>query len=94
VITSSQRRSITLTGCMKTNVINIAPNAQPGAEHVVWTHNAVFGLISLGDVDTKDYCPPGEVYSVETKTTFVNGLIGGITFNLYNPITAVITCKA
>jgi hypothetical protein len=40
-----------------------------------------------------EQCPNG-VQKVETEVSFVNGLVGALTWSLYTPIHAKVTCAA
>ena len=42
-------------------------------------------------VETMQGCPAG-VARVETRQSFVNGLVGLITFGIYTPMEIVVTC--
>lgn len=58
-----------------------------------WAHSFVFGLVPPSEVATASECPNG-VAKVETKISFLNGLVSGITFNLYTPMHITVTCAA
>ena len=58
-----------------------------------WNHNVVVGLANIsGPQDASSACPNGWA-SVETQQTFVQGLIGTISQNLYTPQNLTIRCK-
>lgn len=44
-------------------------------------------------VNTQEVCPNG-VRQLQTQTTFVNGLLRVITFNIYAPRTARVWCQS
>ncbi len=56
-------------------------------------HGFLFGLVPPSIVRAQDECANG-VARVETRISFVNGLISGITLNLYTPMHIKVTCAA
>lgn len=53
----------------------------------------VYGLVPPKMVETEDVCTNG-VAMVETQLSFVNGLVGSITFGIYTPMNIKVTCAA
>lgn len=53
----------------------------------------LFGLVPPSIVRAQDECPNG-VARVETKLSFLNGLVSTITFNIYTPMHIKVTCAA
>ena len=53
----------------------------------------LFGLVPPSTVEAASECTNG-VARVETKISFVNGLVSAITFNLYTPMHITVTCAA
>lgn len=53
----------------------------------------IYGLVPPDIVDTAAKCPHG-VARVETRISFVNGLVGAITFNIFTPMEITVTCAA
>ena len=51
------------------------------------------GLVPPSTLSTQAKCPHG-VAKVETEHSFVNSLVGIITFGIYTPITIRVTCAA
>ena len=86
---------VVLTGCYHVSVVhNPGGVAQQGAGTVVekpFSHSFVAGLVPPAELNVSDRCPRGGS-KVETKHSFVNGLIAGITYNIYTPITVKVTC--
>jgi hypothetical protein len=61
-------------------------------DHKEWQNFFVFGLVpSAQNRNIDEYCD-GEPARVETELTFLNGLVSGITYNLYSPRTLRIYC--
>lgn len=50
-------------------------------------------MVSPSKVKAGNQCPNG-VVMVETKISFLDGLVGGITFSLYTPMHITVTCAA
>lgn len=53
----------------------------------------IYGLIPPATVSTASRCPSG-VARVETQHSFVNMLVGGITWGIYTPMNIKVTCAA
>lgn len=58
-----------------------------------WASSFVFGLVPPSVVETAEQCPNG-VARVESKISFLNGLVAGLTFNIYTPMNLKVTCAA
>ena len=51
-----------------------------------WHHDWLYGLIEGSDaVDMGARCKGADWKTVKTQETFLQGLVEGITYNLYNP---------
>ena len=81
-----------LTGCYHVTVIS-GTSPSPTVVDKPWQNSFVYGLVPPPELNVKDQCPNG-VQKVETETSFVNGLVGALTWSLYTPIHAKITCSA
>ena len=81
--------SCVLTSCYTyTSVVGEGPK---GTQEVTkWNNYVIYGLIPVGVSDSKAMSGGANDYSVTTKQTFVNGLIGGITFGIYTPTTTTV----
>jgi hypothetical protein len=51
----------------------------------------IYGLVPPKTVAAMSQCPNG-VAIVETRLSFLNGLVGAITFGIYTPMEIVVTC--
>lgn len=73
----------------------ISTDKQPSAQVVEksWHHGFLFGLVYPSAVDAADECANG-IAQVDTKLSFVNMLVGQITFGLYTPMNIQVTCAA
>lgn len=79
-------------GCYHVNVITGAP-ASPTVIDKEWQNSFVIGLVPPPELDVKAQCSRG-VAKVETERSFLNGLVGAITWNIYTPIHATVTCAS
>ena len=76
-----------------THLYTTDPAAATGAEvYKKWQHHYLFGLISGDDpLNLKELCPSGAL-QVEDKHTFLNSLLGGLTFGIWHPTTVTVRC--
>jgi len=81
-----------LTGCYHITVVSgTAPS--PTVVDKPWQNSFVYGLVPPPELNVQEQCPNG-VQKVETEVSFVNGLVGALTWSLYTPIHAKVTCAA
>ncbi|HEY0778489.1 MAG TPA: hypothetical protein VGD56_11045 [Gemmatirosa sp.] len=74
----------------------IVDTGRPASATVIqkpWVNTFIFGLVSNAEIDVTRQCPGG-VARVETQQSFLNGVVAAITFGIYTPQTATITCAA
>lgn len=65
------------------------------AQHKEWQHFFIFGLVPPAQtVDSDEFCDNDTIARVETEQTFLNGLVGAVTYGIYNPMTLRIYCKS
>ena len=82
--------STLLTSCYSyTTVVNAG--AQGYEETTKWNHYIFWGLAPVGVSDAKYMSGGAENYTVNTKTTFFNGLLSGLTFGIYTPTKTTVT---
>jgi hypothetical protein len=79
-----------LSGCYHATIdTGVAPS------HVViqkrWASGWIFGLVAPSTTATAAQCPAG-VAKVETKLSFLNGLVSTLTMSIYTPMTVRVTC--
>lgn len=58
---------------------------------IPWANSFVYGLVPPPIVETAAKCPNG-VAKVETQHSFLNSLVGALTFGIYTPIRIDVTC--
>ncbi|MGQ0646444.1 MAG: Bor/Iss family lipoprotein [Gemmatimonadaceae bacterium] len=84
--------AVLLTGCFRTTVITGAPEADTKID-LPWQKSWVFGLVPPDTINARTQCPNG-VAKVMVEHTFLNGLVGAITWNIFTPIHPVVTCAS
>ena len=80
------------SGCYHVTVITGAP-ASPTVIDKPWQNSFVYGIVPPPELTTKDQCAQG-VAKVETERSFVNGLVSVLTWSIYTPIHAMVTCAS
>jgi hypothetical protein len=82
-------------GCFRMTVKNGRPAGQTPIEYdEKWHSGLIYGLAELsGPYDLARVCPNGWS-AVHSETSFVNGLVEVITFNIYTPQTVTIRCAS
>jgi hypothetical protein len=84
--------AIGLTGCYHVTVVTGAPEAPtPPPLDKMWQNSFVYGLVPPPEINVAQTCPSG-VSKVETEISFLNGLVGAITWSIYTPMHAKVTC--
>ena len=53
----------------------------------------IAGLVPPPPLNVANECPTG-IAKVETQHSFIEGLVAGITFGLFTPMTITVTCAA
>lgn len=56
-----------------------------------WVSTWVFGLVAAQPIDVSKTCTSG-VATVETRMSFLNGLVGGLTLGIWSPQEVKVTC--
>ena len=84
--------SVGLSGCYHITVTTGAP-AAPTVVDKQWQNSFIYGLVPPPELDVKDQCPNG-VSQVETEHSFLNGLVAAITWSIYTPMHAKVTCAS
>ena len=79
-------------GCYHVSVITCAP-ASPTVIDKQWQNSFVFGLVPPDQLESRGQCNWG-VAKVETERSFLNGLVGALTANIYTPIHVTVTCAS
>lgn len=82
--------AISLSACYKVTVqTGLAPNGQTITKP--WAHAFVGGLIPPATVETAQKCPTG-VAKVESRLSFLNMLVGALTYSIYTPMEITVSC--
>lgn len=80
------------TGCYRVTVVTGAPAAAQVVDQQ-WQQSFVFGLVAPPVIDAAPTCQQG-VSSVMTERTFLNGLVGQLSFGIFTPMRAQVTCAS
>ncbi len=80
------------SGCYHVTVITGAP-ASPTVIDKPWQNSFVYGLVPPPELNTKDQCTRS-VAKVETERSFLNGLVGVLTWSIYTPMHVTVTCAS
>lgn len=82
--------ALTMSGCY---VATIDTGKTPSTKVIQnkWASCWIYGLVPPSAVMTSAECPNG-LAKVETQHSFLNGLVGGLTFGIYTPIQITVTC--
>ena len=81
-----------LSGCYRATVVTGAP-ASATVVDKPWQNSFVYGLVPPPEVNTSQQCPQG-VSTVMTEQSFVNGLVRVLTWGIYTPMHARVTCAS
>ena len=58
-----------------------------------WTATWLWGLVPASPIDVTANCPGG-IATVETKQSFMNGLVGALTIGIFTPRDVKVTCAS
>jgi hypothetical protein len=88
--------AVAISGCYKTVIYDGSPQGHSPVQYDSrWHHGVVYGLVELpSSGHLLDEACPGGWSRIQTKTSFLNGLVESLTWSLYNPQTVSITCSA
>jgi hypothetical protein len=83
------------SGCFTSIVKSGAPAAAAAIEHdEKWHSGLIYGIVELsGPYDLSRICPNGWA-EIKTETSFVNGLVQLVTWNIYNPQSVTVRCAS
>jgi len=84
--------ALACSGCYHVTVITGAPSATQTIDKQ-WQNSFIIGLVPPPEISTKEGCPQG-VAQVETERSFLNGLVGAVTYNIYTPMHVKVTCAS
>ncbi len=79
------------TGCYHATInTGIAPGTQLLQDK--WADSFVYGLVPPDAVEAMAACGNRGVARVETRMSFLNGLVGALTLQIYTPMEITVTC--
>lgn len=81
-----------LSGCYHATIETGAP-ASAEVISKSFASGWIYGLVPPATVETATKCPNG-VSKVETKLSFLNQLVSGLTLGIYTPMSIKVTCAA
>ena len=80
---------VALTACYHTIT---STNLSAGPTHVEqWVPTFIYGLVP-GKVDAGKLCNGKPVQGVDTQASFLNMLVGAVTFGIFTPMQVTVTC--
>jgi hypothetical protein len=79
--------------CYHVTVITGAPPATTPTIDKQWQNTFVYGLVPPAELSAKEGCAQG-VAQVDTERSFLNGLVGAITWSIYTPMHVTVTCAS
>ena len=71
-------------GCFH-QVVQTGRSASSTVVDKPWVPMWIFGLVQAQPIETRPLCPTG-IATVETETSFLNGLVGGVTLGIFTPM--------
>ena len=84
--------AVILAGCYNARInTGLAPGTQVVEE--AWAASWIYGAVSPKTVEAASQCPNG-VAQVHTYHSFLNVLVGGLTFGIFTPMSIKVTCAA
>lgn len=86
VLAASGCATVTMTGEGEER-LKSAPTYQQNHAFFLW------GLVGEHEVDVAHLCGQGNTRQMQTETTFVDGLLGTVTFGIYSPRTSRVWCE-
>ncbi|HEX9580308.1 MAG TPA: Bor family protein [Gemmatimonadales bacterium] len=81
-----------LAGCYHATIETGRPPS-PQVVEKPWAPSFIYGIVPPAVLETASQCPNG-VSKVETLHSFLNGLVAGLTFGIFTPMTLKVTCAA
>jgi hypothetical protein len=83
---------VSLAGCYHYTVISGAPPAAQTIE-IPWQKSWVLGLVPPDTIKSQPTCPLG-IAQFETKRSFLNQLVSGLTYSIFTPMHPTVTCAS
>lgn len=85
--------TVLLTGCYHASITTGLPESSTEIYDTPWAMGFVAGLIPPAEIDASDKCTNG-VAKVETQLSFLNQIVGMLTFQIITPMHVTVTCAA
>lgn len=89
-IVLSSIAALLCAACYRVTVVTGAPPA-PQTVDKPWQYSFVYGLVPPPELNTREQCPQGFAV-VMTERSFLNGLVGAITYSIFTPMHTKVTC--
>jgi hypothetical protein len=83
---------LVLSGCFH-QVVQTGRTPGPTVVKKPWTATWLWGIVPATPIDVTRDCPAG-IATVETKQTFMNGLVGALTLGIFTPRDVTVTCAS
>jgi len=81
---------LAVSGCFH-QVVQTGRTPGPTVVKKPWTATWLWGLVPATPIDVTQNCPGG-IATVETKQSFMNGLVGALTLGIFTPRDVTVTC--
>lgn len=81
--------SLMMTSCFTYTAV-VGKGSQTGVEVKGKNHYLIQGLAPMGVVDAKQLAGGAADYDLTVTHTFIDGLLGAITFGIYTPTTVIV----
>lgn len=83
--------ALVASGCYH---VNVSTGIAPGGTQVQekWAPSWIVGLVSPDPVDARAQCGNSGVARVESRISFLNGLVSVLTANIFTPMEITVTC--
>jgi hypothetical protein len=83
--------ALAMSGCFHATVnTGVAPGTRLVQEK--WATSFIYGLVPPDAVNAMAECGGAGVARVETRISFLNGLVGVLTFQIFTPMEITVTC--
>lgn len=79
----------TLSSCFSYTTV-VGKGAQGKGSSTGWNHYAIFGAVTIKQVDDKKMAGGAKDYTVTTRNSFLNMVIFGLTAGIYTPSTTTV----
>lgn len=83
---------LVFSGCYH-QVVQTGRTPGPTTVEKPWTATWLWGIVPATPIDVTQNCPGG-IATVETKLTFMNGLVSALTLGIYTPRDVKVTCAS